>query len=147
MMSCASLKWETIADKISNSLFILIERLALQIISMFKRMFQKIKLPLYLYPYRVITTGRGSGVIECVPNTNSRHDVGALTDGSLYDYFLSKYGQPDTVEFQNARRNFIESMAAYTVVSYILNVKDRHNGNILMDEEGHGKHQIHSLTR
>eukprot|EP01080_Neovahlkampfia_damariscottae_P007605 gene7605-11928_t len=114
--------------------------LALQIISMFKRMFQKIKLPLYLYPYRVITTGRGSGVIECVPNTNSRHDVGALTDGSLYDYFLSKYGQPDTVEFQNARRNFIESMAAYTVVSYILNVKDRHNGNILMDEDGHVIH-------
>lgn len=116
------------------------DQLALQIIAMFKRIFHKAKLPLYLYPYRVITTGRGMGVIECVPDTKSRHEVGALSDGSLYDYFLALYGQTNSIQFQNARRNFIESMAAYSVVSYILNVKDRHNGNILMDEDGHVIH-------
>jgi phosphatidylinositol 4-kinase len=116
------------------------DQLALQIISMFKRIFENLNLPLYLYPYRVITTGRGMGIIECVPNTMSRHQLGVYTEGDLYDYFIKKYGHENSIEFQIARKNFIESMAAYSVVSYILNIKDRHNGNILVDEDGHIVH-------
>jgi phosphatidylinositol 4-kinase len=36
-----------------------------------------------------------------------------------------------------ARKCFIESFAGYAVASYILQIKDRHNGNILIDNEGH----------
>jgi phosphatidylinositol 4-kinase A len=35
------------------------DQLALQIIAMFQRIFKQYNLPLYLYPYRVITTARG----------------------------------------------------------------------------------------
>ena len=34
-------------------------------------------------------------------------------------------------------KNFAESLAGYSIFCYLFNVKDRHNGNILIDSEGH----------
>lgn len=116
------------------------DQLTLQLISVFKRIFDRLHLPLYLYPYRVITTSRGSGIIEAVPNTMSRHQLGDRIEGTMYEYFIKRYGHPESVAFQRARKNFIESMAAYSVVSFILNIKDRHNGNILISQSGHVIH-------
>ncbi|VDM16644.1 unnamed protein product [Hydatigera taeniaeformis] len=111
--------------------------LALQVIRIFQNVFYQYGLELFLYPYHVVATGPGSGVIECVPDSKSRDQIGRQTDSGMYDYFQSIFGDETTPKFQEARRNFVVSMAAYSVVCYLLQIKDRHNGNIMLDKEGH----------
>ncbi|KAJ3555853.1 hypothetical protein NM688_g2347 [Phlebia brevispora] len=114
--------------------------LALQVIAMFKNIFNSVGLTVYLFPYRVTATAPGCGVIDVVPNATSRDEMGRAKVNDLLDFFVAKYGGEDTVEFQRARLNFIQSMAAYSVACYILQIKDRHNGNIMIDGEGHIVH-------
>ncbi|KZS95958.1 atypical/PIKK/PI4K protein kinase [Sistotremastrum niveocremeum HHB9708] len=114
--------------------------LALQVIAMFKNIFNSVGLTLYLYPYRVTATAPGCGVIDVVPNATSRDEMGRAKINDLMGFFVSKYGGQDTVAFQRARLNFIQSMAAYSLACYILQIKDRHNGNIMIDGEGHIVH-------
>jgi phosphatidylinositol 4-kinase len=80
------------------------------------------------------------GVIDVVPNSTSRDEMGRAKVNDLLDFFVGKYGGEHTIAFQQARLNFIQSMAAYSVACYILQIKDRHNGNIMIDGEGHIVH-------
>ena len=40
----------------------------------------------------------------------------------MLSYFTSVYGGEDSYGFQRARHNFVRSMAAYSLVSYLLQV-------------------------
>jgi len=114
--------------------------LALQVIAMFKNVFNQVGLDLYLFPYRVLATAPGCGIIDVVPNATSRDEMGRTKVNDLYSYFVDTYGGVNSEEFKGARWQFIQSMAAYSVACYILQIKDRHNGNIMIDGEGHIVH-------
>ncbi|CDU24347.1 related to phosphatidylinositol-4-kinase [Sporisorium scitamineum] len=114
--------------------------LALQVIAMFKNVYTTVGVDLYLNPYRVTATGPGCGVIDVVPNATSRDEMGRAKINHLLTFFIGKYGNTDSVAFQKARINFIQSMAAYSVVCHILQIRDRHNGNMMIDGDGHLVH-------
>uniref|UniRef100_A0A3B3XZE7 PI3K/PI4K catalytic domain-containing protein n=3 Tax=Poecilia TaxID=8080 RepID=A0A3B3XZE7_9TELE len=76
-------------------------------------------------------------MIEPVVNAVSIHQVKKQSQLSLLDYFLQEHGTPTTENFLSAQRNFVRSCAGYSLICYLLQVKDRHNGNILLDADGH----------
>ncbi|KAJ9564821.1 hypothetical protein OSB04_000787 [Centaurea solstitialis] len=117
------------------------EHLAVQLISHFYDIFQEAGLPLWLRPYEVLVTSSYTALIETIPDTASLHSIKSRYPDieSLRDFFVAKY-QENSPSYKLSQRNFAESMAGYSLVCYLLQVKDRHNGNLLLDEEGHVIH-------
>jgi len=113
------------------------EQLATQLLTQFRRIWSL--LPLWLRPYEILVTSSVSGIIETIPNTTSLHNLKKNTPNftTLLDFFVDTFGEVTSETFKAAQRNFVESMAAYSIVCYLLQIKDRHNGNILLDTEGH----------
>ncbi|XP_020580537.1 phosphatidylinositol 4-kinase alpha 1 isoform X2 [Phalaenopsis equestris] len=110
--------------------------LALQVIYLLRDVFEAVGLNLYLFPYGVLPTGPERGIIEVVPNTRSRNQMGELTDGGLFEIFQQDYGPVGSPAFETAREMFMISSAGYAVASLLLQPKDRHNGNLLFDNKG-----------
>lgn len=115
------------------------EVLAMQLILLFDQIFKEAKLPLRLRPYSVMVTSAQSGLIETIPNATSIDSLKKAVQGftSLANFFEDYFGPKGSPAHDLAQRNFVESMAAYSVVCYFLQIKDRHNGNIMLDNEGH----------
>jgi len=118
------------------------EQLASQLLMTFKRIWTDANLPLWLNTYEILVTSANSGIIETVTDATSIHNIKKNTPNftTLLYFFIDLYGEVHTENFKAAQRNFVESLAAYSIVCYILQVKDRHNGNILLDTVGHMIH-------
>ena len=93
--------------------------------------------PLFITPYNIMVTSNNSGMIEAIVDAVSIHQVKKHSKLSLLEYFIREFGPVTSEEFMAAQTNFVQSCAGYCLVSYLLQVKDRHNGNIMLDAHGH----------
>eukprot|EP00392_Amoebophrya_sp_AT5.2_P018674 g19262.t1 len=110
------------------------EVLASQLIAQFKWIFDQAPgLSLHLRPIEVLITGARSGFIEMVPDSISIDRLKRkFPDKSMSEVFNHCFAD----RLLTAKKNFIESTAAYSLVCYFLQVRDRHNGNMLLDRNG-----------
>ncbi|KAM6995472.1 phosphatidylinositol 4-kinase beta isoform 2-T2 [Tautogolabrus adspersus] len=113
------------------------ELLAFQVLQQLKSIWEQERVPLWIKPYKILVLSFDSGMIEPVVNAVSLHQVKKQSQLSLLDYLLQEHGSTTTEAFLTAQRNFVQSCAGYSLICYLLQVKDRHNGNILLDAEGH----------
>eukprot|EP00475_Leptophrys_vorax_P005739 TRINITY_DN13463_c0_g1_i2.p1 TRINITY_DN13463_c0_g1~~TRINITY_DN13463_c0_g1_i2.p1 ORF type:complete len:775 (+),score=162.06 TRINITY_DN13463_c0_g1_i2:283-2325(+) len=123
--------------------------LTLQLLQMMDRMWLSENVDMRLTPYTCVATGwnpqgKGVGMIEVVlkSDTTSRIQLkyggGAL--GALrlepLDRYIRDFNKTE-VEYNLAVENFMRSCAGYCVATYILGIGDRHNGNIMLTQNGH----------
>ena len=111
------------------------ELLAMQLIKFFDKIFKKENIQLKLHPYEILITSSSSGLLEFLQNTCSIDGIKKkmVTDSKSLYLFYKKYFKEN---FEEAQINFTRSLAAYSLICYYLKIKDRHNGNILIDMYG-----------
>uniref|UniRef100_A0A7S1XGJ5 1-phosphatidylinositol 4-kinase n=2 Tax=Compsopogon caeruleus TaxID=31354 RepID=A0A7S1XGJ5_9RHOD len=114
------------------------EQLAVQLIAQFKRIFEDEKVDCFLRPFTIMCSNAESGLIECLTDAVSLHGLKKKTPKftSVRNYFERAFAPVNSIRFQQAQKRFIQSMAGYSLISYFLQILDRHNGNIMLDVTG-----------
>jgi phosphatidylinositol 4-kinase len=114
------------------------EQLAMQLLRHAASIFEEFNLDLPLLTYDIVATTAASGIIECVPNAVSLDALRHAPDWtSLPDFFESAFGPRSSPRYAAAHSTFVRSNAAYSLVSFVLQIKDRHNANVLLTSSGH----------
>eukprot|EP00045_Choanoeca_perplexa_P015235 m.186619 g.186619 ORF g.186619 m.186619 type:complete len:982 (+) comp16923_c0_seq2:141-3086(+) len=116
------------------------ELLATQLLKLFQKVFKDERLALWLRPLQILVTSNNSGLIEVVGSAVSLHQTKRSSGDTLLAYFEQEFGPQTCERFMDAQQNFVESLAAYSLFTHFAQVKDRHNGNIMIDSEGHILH-------
>ena len=120
------------------------EILAMQAVRLLDEMCAEEHVNAWFKPYTLVCAGRRAGLLETLPDAKSVDFVKSQFLGffgqakdtcHLGAYFDAAY--PDPKDRQVAAHNFAISLASYSLVCYALDVKDRHNGNILLTAAGH----------
>lgn len=113
------------------------EQFALQLISQISQIFQIKGLPLRLTVYEVLSLGPTQGVIQMIKDATTIDALKRNLNGMALSEFFHKF-YADRI--REALTNFLYSLVGYSLVQYFLQVKDRHNGNILLHKDGYLVH-------
>jgi len=116
------------------------EQFATQLINEFYQIFKLENTGCWLNTYEIISTGNNCGLVEVVNNSLSLDQLKQKTNHMPLKDFYKNYfgnGNEESLLYKKAMNNFVSSLAGYSLVCYFLQIKDRHNGNILIDNEGH----------
>lgn len=146
--------WDLISVIVKTGADLRQEAFACQLIGVCSKIWAEANTDVWVKNMRILVTGESSGLIETITNGVSLHSlkrsltlasIAAGTNpkkriATLKDHFIKTFGSPESSSHVSACENFARSLAAYSVISYVLQLKDRHNGNILIDDRGHIVH-------
>lgn len=146
--------WDLVSVIVKTGADLRQEAFACQLIGVCGKIWAEAGVDVWVKPLRILVTGESGGLIETITNGVSLHSlkrsltlagIAAGTNprkriASLKDHFLRTFGEEGREggeRYRAAQEQFARSLAGYSVVSYVLQLKDRHNGNILLSDQGH----------
>lgn len=131
------------------------EAFACQLVQAMAQIWTREKVDVWVKRMKILITSANTGLVETITNAISVHSIKKsltkkmIEDGdldekggiaSLTDHYTRAFGDAKSFKFRRAQDNFACSLAAYSIICYLLQIKDRHNGNIMVDNEGHLVH-------
>ncbi|KAH8686798.1 kinase-like domain-containing protein [Ilyonectria robusta] len=143
--------WDLISVIVKTGADLRQEAFACQLIDVCHKIWVDSDTDVWVKRMRILVTGESGGLVETITSGVSLHSLKrSLTlatveagqnprhrIATLRDHFLRAFGPPDSEPFKAGVDAFKKSLAAYSIISYVLQLKDRHNGNVLVDSEGH----------
>lgn len=146
--------WDLISVIVKTGADLRQEAFACQLIAVCDKIWVEAGVDVWVKNMRILVTGESSGLIETITNGVSLHSLkrsltlASISAGTnprkriatLQDHWAKTFGPPESKTYAAAVENFAKSLAAYSMISYVLQLKDRHNGNILIDSVGHIVH-------
>ena len=143
--------WDLVSVIVKTGADLRQEAFACQLIRVCHKIWVDAGIPVWVKLMRILVTGESSGLIETIANGVSLHSIkrsltlASIEGGtnprrrlaSLKDHFVKVFGVPEGEAYKMGVDAFKRSLAAYSMISYVLQLKDRHNGNVLIDNEGH----------
>ncbi|KAF4471655.1 phosphatidylinositol 4-kinase [Fusarium albosuccineum] len=143
--------WDLVSVIVKTGADLRQEAFACQLIDVCHKIWVDAGIDVWVKRMRILVTGESSALIETITSGVSLHSLkrsltlASIESGqnprhriaTLRDHFLKAFGKPDSKAFKAGVDAFKKSLAAYSIISYVLQLKDRHNGNVLVDSEGH----------
>lgn len=143
--------WDLVSVIVKTGADLRQEAFACQLIDVCHKIWLDAGVDVWVKRMRILVTGESSGLIETITNGVSLHSLkrsltlASIESGqnprqriaTLKDHFVKAFGQVDSEPYKAGVDAFKRSLAAYSMISYVLQLKDRHNGNVLIDSEGH----------
>lgn len=117
------------------------EIIAYQILNEMKNIWKDENKDIWVKDYQIYFVNDTAGLVETITNAFSIHKIKETgqknnKNFSLKTWFEEKFTK-NSEAYKQAVNNFLKSLVGYSLASFILQIKDRHNGNILLDNQGH----------
>lgn len=90
-------------------------------------------LDLHIVDYNILPTTPDKGFVEIVDESETLYYIQHKIKSSILNYILES--NPDT-KISEIKERFVRSTAAYSVLTYLLGVGDRHMENIMVTKDG-----------
>lgn len=92
---------------------------------------RELEFDLRVLTYRVIPTSSSDGLIEMVPNAKTLFEI--LKSSKIHQHLVNFNGER---QVDDVLTTYMRSLAAWTVITYLLGVGDRHMDNIMITHSG-----------
>ena len=111
------------------------DQLILQIISFMDLLLKEDKNNFEFTTYKVMATSKQSGFVEFVNNSETISYI-LKNYNNVIESYIKKFSNNDEKTFDEHLNNYINSLAGYSIVTYILGIGDRHLENLMIDQKG-----------